>query len=106
MKEIIQVNNDDKTEPTLCEQRLQLILRLQLNRRVLIHQLSDNHSETNFPRSMIMRFITQENTLSIVKNITFSLLGARTLKALFTGFSFMRLARAKLSAHRTPPITH
>lgn len=100
------INNDEKAEQTLCEQRLQLILRLQLNRRVLMHQLSDNHSKTHFPRSMVMRFITQKTTLGIVKNITFSLLGARTLKALLTGFSFIRLARAKLSSHRTEPRAH
>ena len=93
-------DRDEKAEQTLCEQRLQLILRLQLNRRVLLHQLSARQAETHFPRSMVMRFITQETTLRIVKNIAFSVLGARALKAIFTGFSFVRLARAQRNAHR------
>jgi hypothetical protein len=106
MNEATQLDSDELIDQTLCEQRLQLILRLQLNRRVLMQKLTESQVETNFPRSMVMKFITQKNTLSIVKNITYTLLGARTLKALYTGFSFVRLARAKLSAPRTPQRVH
>jgi hypothetical protein len=91
----ILLNSDEKSEQTLCEQRLQLILRLQLNRRVLFHQLNENQTEASFPRSMVMRFITQTNTIHILKKLAFTAVGIKALKSLQNGFTFAQFFHSK-----------
>lgn len=100
MKDIIQLEAPDKLEKSLAEQRLDLRLKLQLNRRLLVHKFSNEQVENHFPRSTVMRFLTQQTTLHILKKLAFTAIGIKTFKTLQYGFSFAQFVRSRLSANK------
>lgn len=100
MNDIIQRAQPDDKSKTLDEQRLELRLRLQLNRRLLTHKLSDNEAENHFPRSMVMRFFTQQTTLHILKRLAYTAVGIKTFKTLQYGLSFAQFVRSRFAANK------
>ena len=96
MKDIIQLEAPSTLEKSLAEQRLDLRLKLQLNRRLLVHKFSDEQVENHFPRSTIMRFLTQQTTLHILKKLAFTAVGIKTFKSVQYGFSLWQFVRSKM----------
>jgi hypothetical protein len=96
MKDIIEVAAQEKPLPSLNEQRLDLRLRLQLNRRLLVYKFSDAQADNHFPRSTIMRFLTQQTTLHILKKLACTAIGIKTVKSVQYGFSLWQFIRNKL----------
>jgi hypothetical protein len=100
MKDIIHLEAPSTLQKSLAEQRLDLRLRLQLNRRLLVHKFSDEQAENHFPRSTIMRFLTQQTTLHILKKLAFTAIGIKTFKSLQYGFTFAQFLRSRLAASK------
>lgn len=96
MKDIIELASQEKAPPSLDEQRLDLRLRLQLNRRLLVHKFSSEQVDNHFPRSTIMRFLTQQTTLHILKKLAFTAIGIKTFKTVQYGFSLWQFVRSSL----------
>ncbi len=96
MKDIIELTSQEKAPPSLDEQRLDLRLRLQLNRRLLVHKFSNEQIDNHFPRSTIMRFLTQQTTLHILKKLAFTAIGIKTVKSVQYGFSLWQFIRNRL----------
>lgn len=96
MKDIIQLEAPSTPEKSLAEQRLDLRLKLQLNRRLLVHKFSDRQIDNHFPRSTIMRFLTQQTTLHILKKLAFTAIGIKTFKSVQYGFSLWQFVRSRL----------
>ncbi len=96
MKDIIELASQEKAPPSLDEQRLDLRLRLQLNRRLLVHKFSDEQVDNHFPRSTIMRFLTQQTTLHILKKLACTTIGIKTVKSVQYGFSLWQFVRSRL----------
>ena len=93
MKDLIELVTQEKSPPSLDEQRLDLRLRLQLNRRLLVHKFSGEQARNHFPRSTIMRFLTQQTTLHILKKFAFTAIGIKTFKSVQYGFSLWQFIR-------------
>lgn len=100
MKDIIESVTQEKAPPSLDEQRLDLRLRLQLNRRLLVHKFSSEQVDNHFPRSTIMRFLTQQTTLHILKKLAFTAIGIKTFKSLQYGFTFAQFLRSRLAMNK------
>jgi hypothetical protein len=96
MKDIIELPILNNAPPTLDEQRLELRLRLQLNRRLLLYKFSDAQADNHFPRSTVMRFLTQQTTLHILKKLACTAIGIKTVKSVQYGFSLWQFVRNKL----------
>jgi hypothetical protein len=96
MKDLIEVVTQEKAPPTLDEQRLDLRLRLQLNRRLLVYKFSDAQADNHFPRSIAMRFLTQQTTLHILKKLACTAIGIKTVKSVQYGFSLWQFIRNRL----------
>jgi hypothetical protein len=96
MKDIIELVTQEKELPSLDEQRLDLRLRLQLNRRLLVHKFSDAQADNHFPRSTLMRFLTQQTTLHILKKLACTTIGIKTVKTVQYGFSLWQFVRSRL----------
>lgn len=93
MKEIFESVNVDEAPLTLDEQRMHLRLRLQANRRFLVHAFNDEQIDNHFPRSIIMRFLTQQTTLHILKKIACTTIGIKTVNSVQYGFSLWQVVR-------------
>lgn len=66
----------------LAEQRQLLRLRLQAQRVVIAAQLIQKEvEEHSYPRSMLMRFLTQQNGLKLVAETAAVVVGTRWLKS-------------------------
>lgn len=102
MKDIIELAPQERAPLSLEEQRSELRLRLQLNRRLLIYKFSDEQVDNHFPRSSIMRFLTQQTTLHILKKLAFTVIGIKTFKSLQYGFTFAQFLRSKFATHKKP----
>jgi hypothetical protein len=96
MKDIIELAIVDKSPSTLDEQRLDLRLKLQENRRLLVYKFSDAQADNHFPRSTIMRFLTQQTTLHILKKLACTAIGIKTVKSVQYGFSLWQFIRNRL----------
>lgn len=96
MTDIIELAAQEKAPPSLDEQRLDLRLRLQLNRRLLVYKFSGEQAHNHFPRSTIMRFLTQQTTLHILKKLAFTAIGIKTFKSVQYGFSLWQFVRHKM----------
>lgn len=96
MKDIIELVTQEKAPLSLDEQRLDLRLRLQLNRRLLVYKFSGEQVHNHFPRSTIMRFLTQQTTLHILKKLACTAIGIKTVKSVQYGFSLWRFVRSRL----------
>ena len=96
MKDIIELATQGKAPPSLDEQRLELRLKLQLNRRLLVYTFSDAQADNHFPRSTVMRFLTQETTLNILKKLACTAIGIKTLRSVQYGFLLWQFVRNKL----------
>lgn len=104
MNEIIQIEAPIQlpapVQKTLQEQREDLRLRLQINRRLLAHKLSSgsNGNEGYAPRSATMRFLSRPSTRHIVQSIAGTALGLQAFKSLRYGFSVVQFIRSAYSA--------
>jgi hypothetical protein len=96
MKDIIDLATQDDAPPTLDEQRLALRLKLQLNRRLLVYKFSDPQANNHFPRSIAMRFLTQQTTLHILKKLACTAIGIKAVTSVQYGFSLWQFIRNKL----------
>jgi len=85
---------------TLAEKRLDLCLRLQLNRRLLEHKLIDSEQEAHFPRSATMRFLSRQSTHQLIKKAANAALGIQTLKSIHYGYSLVKFIRHAFSSHK------
>jgi hypothetical protein len=86
-----------KVEKTLAEQRAELRLQLQLNRSLLSYKFSEAEPKNNFPRSMVIRFLTQQTTLHVLKKIAYTAIGLKAFKSLQYGVTFAQFARSALA---------
>ena len=100
MKDIIELATKEKATLSLDEQRLDLRLRLQLNRRLLVYKFSDAQADNHFPRSTVMRFLTQQTTLHILKKLACTAIGIKTVKSVQYGFSLWQFLRSRLQQRR------
>ncbi len=100
MKDIIELATKEKTTLSLDEQRLDLRLRLQLNRRLLVYKFSGEQADNHFPRSTVMRFLTQQTTLHILKKLACTAIGIKTVKSVQYGFSLWQFLRSRLQQRR------
>lgn len=70
---------------SLAEQRQLLRLQLQTQRAIIAAQLEPKEVENNtYPRSMIMRFLTQQNGATMLAEGAAVFLGAHWLKSAYT----------------------
>ena len=99
MKDIIEVVTPEKIPPSLAEQRLDVRLQLQLNRRLLVHKFSSQQVDTHFPRSMLVRFLTQPSMLHAFKKLAFTTIGMKTFKSLHYGFSLWQFFRKRVQSN-------
>ena len=97
MNDITKLTTPNIAHKTLAEQRLDLQLRLQLNRRLLIYKFSGEEMKNHFPRSTVMRFLTQQTTLHILKKLAFTAIGIKTFTSVKYGFSLWKFFRNRLS---------
>jgi hypothetical protein len=97
MKHIIELAAPENVPLSLAEQRLNLRIKLQLNRRLLAHKFSDAQLQTHFPRSMLVRFLTQPSMLHVFKKLAFTAVGMKTFKSLHYGFSLWQFFRNNLA---------
>jgi len=104
------MNNSTETEDnaavqtdavkSLHDKRLDLCLRLQLNRRLLEHKLIGGEQQNYFPRSATMRFLSQQSTHQLIKKAANAALGIQTIKAVHYGYSLVKLIRKAFSSHK------
>jgi hypothetical protein len=104
MKDITPVTASGKIEPakpatekTLAEQRAELRLQMQLNRSLLSYKFSEAEPENNFPRSMVIRFLTQQTTVHVLKKLAYTAIGFKMFKSLQYGLTFAQFARSALA---------
>ena len=72
-------------ELPLADQRQLLRIQLQAQRAIIAAQLEPKEAENNaYPRSMIMRFLTQQNGATMLAEGAAVLLGAHWLKSAYT----------------------
>jgi hypothetical protein len=104
MKDIIQVEVQTELPlpptKTLAEQREELRVRLQLNRRILEHKLFDRDQNQFAPRSVTMRFLSNQNTRHIIQRVAGTALGLQAFKSLRYGYSLIQFARSAYSAFK------
>jgi hypothetical protein len=100
MNDMIKREASDKTPKTLDEQRAELRIRLQLNRRLLTHKFSGDQADNHFPRSMVVRFLTQQTTIHILKKLAYTAIGMKTFKSLQYGFSLAQFVRSRFFAKK------
>lgn len=81
-------------EKSLYEQRLDICLRLQMNRRVLEHKLLGNNEENHFPRSATMRFLSRQSTHQIIHKAANAALGLQTIKTFRNGLKAAKFIRS------------
>ncbi len=96
----IQPADLDQPKKTLAEQRLDLQLRLQINRRLLIHKFSPNEARNHFPRSMLVRFLTQQTTLHVLKKVASTVIGVKIFNSFKYGLSLWQFARNRAKSKR------
>lgn len=96
MNEIIPLATPHKTKKTLAEQRLDLQFKLQMNRRLLINKFSNEQINDHFPRSAVMRLLTQKTTLHMLKKLAFTVVGIKTITSIKYGFSIWKFIRNRL----------
>jgi hypothetical protein len=104
MSELIEVTVQTEVPktppPTLQEQREDLRLRLQMNRRILEQKLIPNPGEEHFPRSMTMRFLSRQSTRHIIQRVAGTALGLQAFRSLRYGYSLIQFARSAYSAFK------
>jgi|GEM_PF-6779488 len=86
-----------KTDVPLNEQRRLLRLQLQAQRLLIASQLEQKAAETavakdNSPRSMIMRFLTQQNGAKIITEVAAVMIGTRWLRSTYVQL-FAKIAK-------------
>ena len=86
-----------KTDLSLNEQRQLLRLKLQAQRLVIASQLEQKAAEKaiakdNSPRSIIMRFLTQQHGGKILAEVAAVMLGTRFLKSTYVQL-FAKIAK-------------
>ncbi|RZA09853.1 MAG: hypothetical protein EOO68_00325 [Moraxellaceae bacterium] len=91
------------TVKSLHEQRLDLRMRLQLNRRLLAHKLIGSETENHYPRSATMRFLSRQSTHQLIKKAANAALGIQTIRSLHYGYSFVKFIRNAFSSHKKIP---
>jgi hypothetical protein len=101
MKDIVPVTTLVKVEKTLDEQRSELRLQLQLNRGLLTYKLSGNEAKNHFPRSMVIRFLTQQTTVHILKKLAYTAIGLKTFKLVQYGVPLFQFIRHKLQQKKS-----
>lgn len=85
---------------TLEEQRVDLCLRLQMNRRLIEHKLIGAEHESQFPRSAAMRFLSRQSTHQLIKKVASTAIGIGTIRSLHYGYSVVKFMRNMFSKHR------
>ena len=97
----IQPEAQENTTKSLAEQREDLCLRLQLNRRLLAHKLIGPERENHFPRSSTMRFLSSQSTHQIIKKAANAALGLQTFRSLHYGYTAIKFIR-NIFKHKNP----
>lgn len=96
----IQTQTEEAQPKTLAEQRVDLCLRLQINRRLLEHKLIGTENENRFPRSAAMRFLSRQSTHQLIKKAANTALGIETFRSLHYGYSLVKFVRGVFSRHK------
>lgn len=78
---------------SLEEQRQELCLRLQANRRLIAVKLVGDEKHNQFPRSAVMRFVSNHSTREILHKAANAALGLQTYRVFRWGLSAMNLIR-------------
>jgi len=78
---------------SLAQQRVELCLQLQANRRLLARKLVGPESDNQFPRSAAMRFISNHSTQEILHKAANAALGLQTFRALRWGVTALKFVR-------------
>jgi hypothetical protein len=102
MNELIEIQRKSEfplTPPTLQQRREDLRLQLQLNRRLLAQKLLQKGDE-HFPRSVTMRFLSNQSTRHIIQRVAGAALGFQAFKSLRYGYSLIQFARSAYSAFK------
>jgi hypothetical protein len=86
-------DNQVNVPKSLAQQRMDLCLRLQANRRLLARKLVGPESENQFPRSAAMRFISNHSTSEILHKAANAALGLQTYRALRWGVTALKFVR-------------
>jgi hypothetical protein len=96
----IQTETPAPPPKTLEEQRVDLCLRLQINRRLLEHKLLGTGDESHFPRSAAMRFLSRQSTHQLIKKAANTALGIETFRTIHYGYSLVKFIRGVFSRHK------
>jgi hypothetical protein len=96
----IQTEIQDIPPKTLEEQRIDLRLRLQINRRLIQHKLIGTESESHFPRSAAMRFLARQSTHQIIQKAANAALGIQTFRSLHYGYSVVKFLRSAFAKYK------
>ena len=101
------IDNTVINEGSLIEQSQALRQQLRAQRKRIKQQIDPvTAMNTNYPRSMTMRFITQRPALvaGLVTEVATLLLGARLLKSVAAALSVARIVRSSANARPNPQL--
>lgn len=89
-------------ELSLVIQREALRRQLQVQRQVIAHQITqqiDNSAaiRKRQPRSMTMRFLTQQPTAAVIAELATLLVGGRLLKSVTSGIAISRMLQSVIN---------